>query len=57
VWWGLVIGAALFGGIAGARLLQRRLRRVRAWKHRMDQVARRLESAETEARGRAMRVE
>ena len=54
VWWGLVIGAALFGGIVGARLLQRRWRAVHAWKHRMDQVARRLESAEAEALRRAV---
>jgi hypothetical protein len=52
VWWGLVIGAALFGGIVGARLLQRRARLVRAWKNRMDQVERRLEGAVAEARRR-----
>jgi hypothetical protein len=52
VWWAVVIGAALFGGIAGTRLVLRRLRVVRAWKHRVSQVERRLESAEAEARRR-----
>jgi hypothetical protein len=53
VWWAVVIGAALFGGLAGTRVVLRRLRVARAWKHRMVQVERRLASAETEARRRA----
>jgi hypothetical protein len=54
-WWGVVIGAALFGGIVSARLFQHRLHVVRAWKHRVDDIERRLDDAESEAKRRSPR--
>jgi hypothetical protein len=52
-WWVAVIGASLFGGIVGARLFQHRLRVVRAWRHRADELERRLKDAEAEERHRS----
>jgi len=52
-WWATVIGAALFAGIVGYRQLAHRMRVVRAWRHKSQELGRRLEHAEEEARRRA----
>ncbi len=52
-WWGSVIGAALFVGIVSYRLFAHRMNISRGWIHKVHELERRLEHAESEARKRA----
>jgi hypothetical protein len=54
-WWGTVTAVALFMGIVSYRLFAHRMHLVRAWKHKADELERRLAHAEAEARRRAAR--
>jgi hypothetical protein len=51
-WWGVVIGASLFVGIVSYRMFAHRMAIVRGWKNKSNDLERRLEHAETEARRR-----
>ena len=51
-WWGTVIAASLFVGIVSYRLFAHRMNVVRGWKHKVHDLERRLEHAESEARKR-----
>jgi hypothetical protein len=51
-WWGAVIAAALFAGIVSYRQFAHRMHIVRAWKHKAEELERRLAHAESEARNR-----
>lgn len=53
VWWGTVIMVALFMGIVSYRLFAHRMHVVRAWKHKEQDLERRLSHAEAEARKRS----
>ncbi len=48
-WWGAVIAVALFVGIVGYRLFDRRTRVIREWTRKASELERRLAHAETEA--------
>jgi hypothetical protein len=51
-WWMTVIAAALFVGIVSYRQFAHRMHVVRAWKHKADELGRRLAHAESEADAR-----
>ncbi|HEY2849977.1 MAG TPA: hypothetical protein VGI97_08875 [Gemmatimonadaceae bacterium] len=54
-WWGTVIATALFVGIVSYRLFAHRMQLVRAWKHKAEELERRLSHAEAESTRRGAR--
>jgi hypothetical protein len=53
LWWFAVIVLAIFGAFVGDQLVRGRLRLVRGWKHRVDELDRRLSDAAQEQKRRA----
>lgn len=54
-WWLLLLLLAIVGGAFGDQLLRGKLRSVRGWRHRVNDLERRLAEAEAERRDRAAR--
>ena len=54
LWWSIVVVICVLGGAFGDQLLRGRLRLVRGWAHRVDELSNRLEHAEAERQRRPL---